>query len=230
MILLVNTMFLELDSYPRLCAPFGMVVCGPTMSGKSEFVFKLIREKEQLIDKPIDRVVYLYGEWQAGFEGLKDVEFHKGIDSVVSDATFFDSSQLTVLILDDLGQELSGHPKAAQLFTQGIHHKNICVIFIIQNLYKQGKAMRDIHLNCQYLVLFRNCRDVNQIKVLGRQMGMSHLSEVYEKVTSEAYQPLVIDMRPNTPNYLRLRSHIFPSDLTRIYVKDSLPCPKTLGN
>ena len=68
--------------------------------------------------------------------------------------------------------------------------------------------MRDTQLNSQYLVLFKNCRDVNQIKVLSNQMGLPHLPESYRKVTSQAYQPLVVDMRPGTPDYLRVMSFL----------------------
>ena len=92
--------------------------------------------------------------------------------------------------------------------------------------------MRDIQLNSQYLVLFKNCRDVNQIKVLSKQMGLPHLPEAYRKVTLQAYQPLVVDMRPGTSDYLRVRSHVLPGEYMRIYIgeSNSLPCPKTPGN
>ena len=109
------------------------------------------------------------------------------MDSVFKDNDFFRSGESTLLILDDLASELSGNPKASKLFTQGIHHRNVSIVFITQNLYKQGKAMRDIQLNCQYLVLFRNCRDVNQIEVLSNQMGLPHLPEAYRKVTSQPF-------------------------------------------
>ena len=42
----------------------------PTMSGKSEFVFTMIRNKELMIDKPPQRIVYCYGEWQPKFDEL----------------------------------------------------------------------------------------------------------------------------------------------------------------
>ena len=222
---------LEVDH--RFRAPFGAIVCGPTMSGKTVFVSNLIQHRDKMIDKVTPRVVYCYGQWQEGFEVMQrkigdSLEFVKGIDEVFSSESFFDPKVHTLLILDDLAQELTNHPQASKLFTQGIHHKNVSVVLIMQNLYKQGKSMRDIHLNCQYLILFRNCRDVNQIKTLSRQMGLSHLPSAYEKVTAEAFQPLIVDMRPGTPDYLRVRSHVLPQDYTRVYLKSStsLPCRK----
>ena len=225
-----GTMFCVANTDTRFRAPFGAVVCGPTMSGKSHYVFKLIKYADLMISKPVQRIVYCYGAWQPAFDDLKNIELIRGVDRLLSSEDFFDPKQHTLLILDDLADEISKSSKASKLFTQGIHHLNVSVIFITQNLYKQGKSMRDIHLNCQYLVLFRNCRDVNQIKTLSRQMGLPHLPEAYERATSEQYEPLVIDMQSNTPNYLRLRSHIMPDQYTRLYVKDSLPCRKACEN
>ena len=215
-------------------APFGALVCGPTMSGKTVFVKNLIKNRDKLIDQKIPRVVYCYGEWQDGFEELRDsVEFHRGLDKVFGSDTFFNSSIPTLLILDDLGQELANHPRASKLFTQGIHHRNVSAVLLMQNMYTQGRSMRNIQLNCQYMVLFRNARDINQIGTLARQTGLTHLPQAYEHVTSTPYTPIIIDLRPNTPDYLRLRAIIPSQDqFVHIYLKASTkpPCQITSGN
>lgn len=185
-----------------------------------------------MIDKPMNRVVYCYGAWQDAFNHMENVEFYKGLTGIFDSDDFFDPKTNTLLILDDLSQELANHNKASKLFTQGIHHLNISTILIMQNLYKQGKAMRDIHLNTQYYVLFRNCRDVNQVDFLSKQMRLSHIPKAYDKVTSEAFQPIVIVLKPDTPAYLRVTSNIFPSEFKRIFVKEGtiLPCQKAFDS
>jgi hypothetical protein len=230
-------MYPSISSEFRLRTPFGAVIVGPTMSGKSVFTFNLLRNRDKMMDNPPDRIVYCYGAWQKGFEELQNeklpIEFFKGLREVFTEEGFFDPNQKTLLILDDLAADLADHKEASQLFTQGIHHKNISVILIMQNLFKQGKSMRDIHLNCQYLILFKNCRDVNQIKLLARQMGLPHLVDAYNKVTSVAYQPIIVDMKPDTPDYLRVRSHIQPGELLHIYVdkkNSKLPCRNVPSN
>ena len=50
----------------------------------------------------------------------------------------------------------------AQAFTQKRHHQNLSVILIFQNLYCQGNVMRNVLLNIEYVVLFRNPRDKSQ--------------------------------------------------------------------
>ena len=77
--------------------------------------------------------------------------------------------------------------------------------------------MRDIGLNCQYMIIFKNNRDVNQIEVLGRQLGIKHLSEAYRECIKVPYNPLIINIHPKTPEILKLQSNIF--GYRRIYVK-----------
>jgi hypothetical protein len=212
---------------PLFHTPAGLVVCGPTMSGKTQFVFELLKNPNKVFSKPPKRIVYCYGEWQTGFQDLaSSVHFVNGLGPVLEDENYFDPKIPTLLVIDDLAVSVSNDSKCTKLFTQGIHHRNLSVILILQNLYKQGKSMRDIALNAQYLVLFKNVRDTSQITVLARQMGLPHLVDAYRKVTAEPFQPIVIDMKPETPDYLRVRSHVLPGQITRIYVKrfSTVPC------
>ena len=95
------------------------------------------------------------------------------------------------------------------LFTREMHHKNITVFFLVQNLFKQGKAMRDVTLNCQMLILFKSPRDYEQIRVLGRQLGIPGLVDAYRNAIKARYGYLVINLQPTTPDLLRLQSNIF---------------------
>ena len=106
------------------------------MSGKAIRVKKLIENRSEMVNEEIRRVIYCYGEWQSEFDKMENVEFIKGMDRVFKDNEFFKSGESTLLIMDDLADELSGSPKASKLFTRGIHHKNVSFVFIMQNLYK----------------------------------------------------------------------------------------------
>ena len=44
-------------------------------------------------------------------------------------------------------EELANDKKTAARFTRDMHHKNVAVFFIVQNLFKQGNSMRDIALS-----------------------------------------------------------------------------------
>ena len=85
-----------------------------------------------------------------------------------------------------------------------MHHKSITVFFLVQNLYKQGKTMRGVALNCQVLILFKSSRDIEQLRVLGRQMGIKELNKAYEESIKQRYGYLLINLQPSIPDALRL--------------------------
>jgi hypothetical protein len=194
----------------RFHCPCGIHIVGPTMSGKSTLTRKILSHTVDLFDKAFDRVVYAYSVLQSDFEFIQgNVEFIQGINNILEDDAFFQPGDHTLLILDDLMDEISSNRKAAALFTRGIHHKNVTVIFLYQNLFKQGNAMRDITLNTQYIILFKSLRDVQQIKYLGRQLGLPHLECAYRKAIKEPFGFLLINIHPQVHEKLQLQSHIF---------------------
>jgi hypothetical protein len=191
---------------------------GPTMSGKSTLTRKLINESDQHFSTRFNRFVYAYNVQEDNFQYIdREVEFIQGLDTILEDDHFFHPDDNTLLVLDDLMEEVCANKKAAALFTRGIHHKNVTVIFLYQNLFKQGKAMRDITLNSQYILLFQSLRDVQQILYLGRQLGLPHLECAYRKAIKEPYGFLLINLHPLSNDKLRLQSHVFNE--RRIYCK-----------
>ena len=194
--------------------PTTIVVSGTTGCGKTTWIKKMLTNPSLFKDK-IDRVVYCYGTWQTAFNDMREVEFREGLDI----PTDFNRDQHTLIILDDLMSEIVQSKAAEKLFTQGSHHKNITVIFIVQNLYQQGKTAKTIMLNTHYLVLMRNARDINQIKVLGRQIGLDKtLEEAYKDCMTTPFGYLVVDLSPSGVEDLRLRTNIFPGEIPIVYL------------
>ncbi len=122
-------------------APFTGVISGPTGSGKSVFVQRLIKHAETVISPPPDRILYCYGVFQSMFNEMIGVEFNEGLPSLGE----FDGSRHTLLIIDDLMHETND--VVSKLFTRGSHHTNTSVIFITQNLFHADKVTRTITLN-----------------------------------------------------------------------------------
>ena len=56
--------------------------------------------------------------------------------------------------------------RVASLFTKKSHHRNISVMYIVQNLFHH----RTISLNAHYMGLFQNLTNVSQIMALAHQM------------------------------------------------------------
>ena len=197
----------------RFKHPFTAVIAGPTSSGKTEFIKKLLRNIEDMITPTPHNILFCYGEWQPAYEDMKkyglDIAFMEGL-------VHFDDLKPgppKLIIIDDLMGETND--QITRLFTKGSHHKNVSVIHILQNLFSKNKEQRCINLNTQYIVLFKNPRDASQIIHLAKQMypkNVRFMQEAYKMATTNPFSYLLIDLKQDTPEHLRLRSDIFHSD------------------
>ena len=143
---------------------------------------------------------------------IRDIEFVKGIPVNIEDEQFLNPAIQNLIVIDDLMSEASNDKRICDLFTKGSHHRNLSVICLVQNLYYQGKESRTMSLNSQYLVLFNNPRDQQQITVLARQMypGQSEKClNTYIMATSKPFGYLLIDLKPDTPNDKHLWPNVF---------------------
>ena len=107
-------------------------------------------------------------------------------------------------------------------FTRKGHHRNASVVYITQNLFQQSKSSRTISLNAHYLVLIQSPRDKMQIKVLANQLQAPHMIHAFNDATSIPHGYLLVDLKPNTPDYLRFRTQIFQNWFTNQINKDLL--------
>ena len=151
---------------------FTCCVCGPTGCGKTLFVKSFLDCLPEVCDARFDRVLFYYAECQDVYRrdfkpNGAPIEFRVGLPQMSDYSS--DNEKRKLLILDDLIRESSSNV-ILDLFTKGIHHKNISVIFVTQNVFHKGKAQRDISLNTKYLVLFKNPRDRAKIQHLARQI------------------------------------------------------------
>ena len=89
------------------------------------------------------------------------MEFLSGQGEILDNPEFFDPAVPTLSIIDDPAQTEADDLRYNKLFKQWIHHKNVSILLFMQNFYKQEKSMHDVHLNAQYLILYKNCHDVN---------------------------------------------------------------------
>jgi hypothetical protein len=132
-----------------------------------------------------------------------------------------DISKDTLLIVDDLMEDAGKSKNVASYFTRGMHHNDISVILIVQNLFHQGKEMRSISLNSKYIVLFKNPRDAGQIKFLASQIFPQHpkyIPEAYRQATERPYGYLVIDLTQTALENMRLVTNVFPSEKCYYFV------------
>jgi len=198
--------------------PSTIGVFGPSQVGKSTFVLKLIKNAEVMFTKRPHQVIYCYSTWQDSFKELQDLSYvtlHEGVPSrqTMEELTF--DRKPTLLVLDDLMAKIIKDLDVQHYVTVMSHHNNICILLIMQSIFPQGRCARTISLNCHYMVLFNNRRDLNQIQVLARQIMPGRVDffvDSYKKAVAAPFSYLVVDIYPNSNPRFELRSRIFPQD------------------
>ena len=208
----------------RLIAPFSMSIFASRQSGKTVFTKNLLLNQERLISPPFKKVIWVYKTWQDSLNELQNGDFEI---QFVDDLPNFDGmskQENTVIVIDDLMAEAAQSDQVQALFTRG-RHLNLSVIYLAQNLFHKGKHSRDISLDTDYMILFKNARDASQITHLSRQMyphNSKFLTWAFHDATKEPYSYLFLDLKPYTSESLRVRSNILNEQYQTVYIPKSL--------
>ena len=221
----------------QLLHPFTALVTGMTGSGKTVWVQKLLEHAGQVIQPPPQRIVWSYSQWQPAYDqmlkNIPGIEFVKGIPHDLDEDWYFNSKINNLMVIDDQMTETSNDKRILNLFTKGSHHRNLSVIFLLQNVYFQGKIMRTLSLNAAYLVLFKNPRDKLQMMTLGKQMypgKTEQFLQKYEAAVQRPYGYLFVDLKPNTADECRLRTNVLPDDALLSQTGGQTDALKTVGD
>ena len=200
--------------------PFSCLIAGPSQSGKTTFVERLIEQRTEMILPTPSSVVWHYSEFQPAYERMvHDVTFKKGVPT----ETQLKSYGGKLVIIDDLMSEMV--TVSSDIFTKHVHHSNMSVIYIVQNLFNRAKNHRTMSLNANYIVLFKNPRDKAQVSFLARQVFPHKpkiLQQAYNDATSQPHSYLLLDFQQSTPENRRLKSEIFPGEKQFIYLEKKL--------
>ena len=205
---------------PTLRNSWRMAVTGPSQSGKSEFVYSLLRMPE-VFSTPFHCISFHYGEFQREkFNQLKkeipNINFYSGLPTKIEQH----GSEHCLLILDDLINISANSESVLELFIKQSHHKNKSVCIMSQNLFFGGKFFRSISLNCDYMCLMKAPRDKSQIRYLSRQIfpeNPSFITSAYELATADkGYSHLFLDLSQ------------IQSDKARVWCEVNTPTPIVL--
>lgn len=200
-------------------SPATIAISGTTGSGKTTLLFKILDNKNELFSIAPKKILYCYGVWQNAFENKEHyIDFHEGLpdESKIND---FADGDHHIIILDDLMDQVIKNDRVQHLFTRGSHHKNLTVFYINQNMFAQGKCARTLNLNTHYMLLLKNPRDLSQIGVLGKQVGLGKaLTEAYQDCISQPYGYTLLDLSPHSQDNYRVKTNIFPEEDTIVYM------------
>jgi len=196
--------------------PFTLQAIGCTGSGKTCWMKKLLERARTMIKPPPERIIWCYKRWQPLFgemnRNINNIIFIQGLPEDLNDDSFIDSSYPSLIVIDDLMRDATNSKDVCELFVEGSHHRNISVACIMQSAFSKGKENRTMSVNSQYIVLFKNPRDMLTPTIFARQMYPNNIKRFmskYVEATKPAYGYLFIDLKQNTPDDQRLKSDIF---------------------
>ena len=194
----------------RIAIPSSICISGPSFSGKTYWLFHLLKHKDVMFSQKPMAVIYCYKEYNALFEKVQisGLNFFYGLPTMTQLRGWLDKFERNcfILIFDDLMSELSTSEIAIPLSTAIVHHSNICCIYTDQNIFFQGRTNRTVSLNQSYFVLMRTCRDRCQIQVLGSQILGAGNSKAFVEAYSDAVDSAQINS-VNTLPYLLVSCH-----------------------
>lgn len=198
----------ELDILIR--TPARILLAGPAGVGKSSFVGKLLAKQNEVFSSPPVYTFYFYNVYQPLFDSFHNVnEFIEGTPT-----TDFIKNRCqwgSLIILDD--QQLNISKDLALIFSAVARHYGVSIILLTQTLFDpKNPYFRIVSLNANYLILFKNSRDRTGIRTLSNQIAAAEPKEIveaYNRATkSNPYSYLLIDLHPESPDHLRLRTNI----------------------
>lgn len=201
----------------RVTHPATFVVSGSTASGKTSLTLRLMKERETVFTPPIERAIFVCDCFQDQFKPYEgSIEFVKSLDDVELDG------RSTILALDDMMS--SKDSRITDFFTKG-RHRNVTTLYLTQNLFAPNPHTRCLNTNAHHFLFLKSPRGCLQLGTLARQIFAGEkakaLQRIYEDhVTSRNYGYLWLNLAPDCPESLRVRSEFLASDRT-----DSDPFP-----
>jgi hypothetical protein len=217
---------METFDRPIFHYPFSAVWAGASKQGKSFALRKLIKNHVSMIKPEIEEIHYFYSVEQKEFEEIKDlVHFH----ACLPNAEYFrNSNKRTLIIADDLQDELLADNKFVDFFTRESHHScsglGLSIIFVVHDLF-QGDKMKKIRRNTDLTFLFNSPNDVQGIMNLAQRWCPAdprYVIDAYNKAMRTRYNFLLLDNQNDTPIKLRCRERIWPNDLTIVNLSKKL--------
>ena len=191
--------------------PYTAIFAGSTGCGKTHLVKKIISDPAKVFDRPPRQIIICYDRVQGAYEEIKKssavpVTLIEGLPADLH----LQVAPRTLLIIDDLQQH---GELISDWFTKNSHHGDIDCIYICQNLFLKTPAHRTASLNAHIMVIFKNIRDKTQIMSLARQISPENpgfIMSAYKQATKNPYSYLMLNLKQETKEFLRVRDNFFP--------------------
>ncbi len=181
-------------------------VIGPTFCGKSTAIIDIILDRENTFLNAPNSLMVVYRYWQPIYDRLKEGRFgdnaavfiqnwRPNIMDELSQRNCQSSSPM-ILLLDDVGEQLVADRNALSLFSGGVHHYNLFLIYVTQFLFLNNEVQRQALRQSQYIMCFPNIKHRAGLRALSKQIfdSSTFLQEAIQD--RGPYEYILVDLRP----------------------------------
>lgn len=202
--------------------PSRILICGSSGSGKSQLCAHWINNQAQFFELEFDKIFYCAKYETSLPHSLRNnklVSFHENLPT--EDLIRNDASKNICFVLDDLMESAFNSDTVSEMFTQGRNRK-VSTILLTQNLFPRVAKARNISLNANYVVIFRNIRDASSVNNLARQVcptSSRAFSDIIINNLTRPYSNLLLDFTPTIPDLFRYRGDIL-SEHPTVYINE----------
>ena len=202
----------------KIKIPANMIISGPTNSGKTSFLIKMLEQMDYVFTPKPSMVLYAYGQHGDHISKLQKMDNLKLFNGVPDDAIVDSLPAYSIVVFDDLMLNIS-EQYINHLFTRKSHHRKLCCIFLCQNLFE--KKVKVPRINSHYIVLLNSPASQLAIRTLGSMLfprNLDYFLQSYKSACSRKFGYLFIDLAPNSDPLLRLRTNIFKDEEKHVFL------------
>lgn len=201
----------------KLRFPGSMCIFAKSQSGKTELVFKMLKNRQQVWNRTIPRIYYVYSVFSPRFDEIKaempEINFLTSFRDVPETG-----GEPTIIVHDDKQLDYETNKEELNyllsVFFKGCHHSNIFFICTFQTIFTQNPGLRKVFLNSVYHVVFFNQRDQRTLDRLNTQIfpeSRSLLRTAMRVASQEPFAFLLIDCSQQAHINFRIRNFVFPT-------------------
>ena len=215
-------------NFGKIICPSRMLVAGPTTSGKSWFLAKMIEHRSSVYNCSFDRIIYFSPHCLTGGQDNYIASLRKFFPNLELSANLPNVDELNIVaddshklfLIDDFMQPFNNSKAAFKLLTIDSHHLKITVIVTTHNLFGASKYQKTFSRNYSEMVILANRGDKLSLRTLGSQMFpdspriLLRAMSWVEDHSEEKPKYILLDISPITtlPTNMIVRTNIFPHD------------------
>jgi len=213
------------DDDLKFQTPCAVCVSGPSQSGKSTLIVKLIKFRKEMFTNEFKRCLYCQPSnlctsnnpiFEEILKYFPTAELVCGLPDVTK-LHLDDENSNDLVVIDDLFSEFLESPEMVHLLSVQIHHSRITTLISLHNVYYNSKFSKTIRRNFNYNIFFYNRLDLRELKSLSCQLGKNSnfLQDCFDFLATKfpnenAY--VLVDGHYKSITSLYVRSHIFPEN------------------